>query len=152
MLQLLTKLKAKYGRAYRLNIVNLTTLMVTDTKLIEIVLSNTTRHLVKNSLYDFLLPWLGEGLLISSGKKWHGRRKIITPAFHFKILEQFVECFDKNSKILVEKLRSNCNGQVFDIHPFVSMMTLDVVCETAMGTSVNAQLDSKSAYVEAVHE
>uniref|UniRef100_A0A182M905 Cytochrome P450 n=1 Tax=Anopheles culicifacies TaxID=139723 RepID=A0A182M905_9DIPT len=43
----------------------------------------------KSQIYDFIKPWLGQGLLISSGEKWFHRRKIITPTFHFKILEGF---------------------------------------------------------------
>ena len=32
-----------------------------------------------------LQKWLGEGLLISSGDKWHTRRRMITPTFHFEV-------------------------------------------------------------------
>ncbi|KAF2894416.1 hypothetical protein ILUMI_11756, partial [Ignelater luminosus] len=38
-------------------------------------------------------------------EKWKKHRKILTPAFHFQILEQFVDTFQSNSNILVEKLK-----------------------------------------------
>lgn len=72
-----------------------------------------------------MIPWLGEGLLLSTGKKWHIRRKIITPTFHFKILEQFVEVFDRQSNIFVDQLMTKADGVPFDIIPAVTLLTLD---------------------------
>jgi len=43
----------------------------------------------KDFAYQFLIPWLGEGILISEGQKWHNRRKMLTAAFHYSILESF---------------------------------------------------------------
>ena len=60
--------------------------------------------ITKSDEYDFIKPWLGTGLLTSTGKKLSNRRKIITPTFHFKILEQFVEIFDEQSDTFVKKL------------------------------------------------
>ena len=41
--------------------------------------------------YQLLVPWLGEGILISDGQKWHSRRKMLTASFHYSILESFRE-------------------------------------------------------------
>ena len=41
--------------------------------------------------YQFLVPWLGEGILISKGQKWHNRRKMLTASFHYSILESYRE-------------------------------------------------------------
>jgi cytochrome P450 family 4 len=67
-------------------------------------------------------------LLISSGEKWFSRRKIITPTFHFKILEQFVEIFDKQSDIFTQQLKNFNNRGKFDVFPLVALCALDVMC------------------------
>lgn len=120
--------------------------------LLEGILTN--QHLTdKSDEYGFLSNWLGDGLLLSKRRKWRARRKAITPAFHFKILEQFVEVFDRNANELVSILDKHAaSGVAFDIVPFVLLYTLDVICETAMGTSVNALKNADSEYVQAVKE
>jgi len=55
-------------------------------------------------------------------------RKLITPAFHFKILEEFVEVFGSTDRNLIEKLEKHVNGPGFDIYPYISLYTLDFIC------------------------
>lgn len=105
----------------------------------------------KSLSYSFIEPWLGKGLLTSSGRKWFQRRKTITPTFHFKILEGFVDVFNRNADTLIEKLRENEGGDDFDIYSYVSLYALDSICETAMGVQVNAQNDPNNQYVRDVN-
>jgi len=54
---------------------------------------------------------------------------MITPAFHFKILEDFVDVFNDKTEKLVHILETEWadKGQ-FDISPYVSRCTLDIIC------------------------
>ncbi|XP_062560958.1 cytochrome P450 4d1-like [Armigeres subalbatus] len=128
------------------------TLYVGRPSMIETILTN--KNLTnKSGEYGYLSNWLGDGLLLSKRNKWHARRKAITPAFHFKILEQFVDVFDRNAAELVDVLGKHADsGKTFDIFPYVLLYALDVICESAMGTSVNALRNADSEYVLAVKE
>ncbi|XP_058449566.1 probable cytochrome P450 4d14 [Malaya genurostris] len=101
----------------------------------------------KSVIYDYIEPWLGKGLLISSGEKWFHRRKIITPTFHFKILEGFAEIFNKEADLLMQKLKRHDGAEQFDIYDYVSLYALDSICETSMGVQINAQQDPTNQYV-----
>lgn len=62
-----------------------------------------------------------------SGEYWKGHRKIITPTFHFKVLEKFVPVFVKNSLIFVDKLMKLTDQDV-DIMTPVALCSLDIIC------------------------
>ena len=59
------------------------------------VFTNSTSLLNKSKEYDYLEDWLGTGLLTSRDRKWHTRRKLLTPAFHFKILDDALAIFNE---------------------------------------------------------
>ncbi|GAB0097248.1 Cytochrome P450 [Sergentomyia squamirostris] len=141
----------EFGPLSRIYVVNLLFLSVTDPEYIEPILSSQV-HINKTVEYSYLKNWLGDGLLLTTGTKWHTRRKIISPAFHFKILENFVSVFDKQAKIFVEKLKQFGPKTAVDVYPLVSLYTFDVICETAMGTPVNSLLNENMEYVEGVKE
>lgn len=111
-----------------------------------------SKNLEKSYGYDLLKPWLGEGLLLSKGTKWHKRRKIITPTFHYGILESFCDVFSEKSKILVDKLEMHCGtGEPFDIYRYITRVTLDIICDSAMGTNIHAQEENDNEYVESIY-
>ncbi|BFF97767.1 cytochrome P450 4d8 [Drosophila madeirensis] len=141
----------KYGNLQRVWILNRLLVMSADPEINEQLLGSQ-EHLVKHPVYRVLGQWLGNGLLLSDGKVWHQRRKIITPTFHFSILEQFVEVFDHQSNICVERLAPRANGRTFDVYRHICKAALDIIAETAMGTKIHAQAADSSPYAEAVSE
>ncbi|GBM97371.1 Cytochrome P450 4V2 [Araneus ventricosus] len=116
-----------------------------------VVLSSSTL-IDKGKEYNLLAPWLGTGLLTSTGPKWRFRRKLLTPTFHFTILEDFIPVFHEQSRVLVSKLERLDREPWVDVVPLMTSCTLDIICQTAMGVCINAQGDDNDDYVKAVHE
>ncbi|XP_065079031.1 cytochrome P450 4C1-like [Ochlerotatus camptorhynchus] len=111
-----------------------------------------SKHMEKSHGYEFLYEWLGEGLLTSKGDRWFQHRKLITPTFHFNILDGFCDVFAEQGAILTEHLDSYANtGKPVDICPFITKAALDIICETAMGVKVNAQAGGDNQYVQAIY-
>ncbi|KAJ0062255.1 hypothetical protein NL108_002609 [Boleophthalmus pectinirostris] len=109
---------------------------------------------VKDELiYDHLRPWLGESLLISNGDVWSRKRRLLTPAFHFDILKNYIVTFNSSTHIMHEKwqrmiLNGNNNIEMFND---VTLMTLDSLLKCAFSYSSNCQ-ESTSEYVSAIVE
>ncbi|XP_069429389.1 cytochrome P450 4V2 isoform X2 [Ovis canadensis] len=117
---------------------------------VEVIL-NSSKHIEKSYMYKFLEPWLGLGLLTSTGNKWRSRRKMLTPTFHFTILEDFLDVMNEQANILVTKLEKHVNQEAFNCFFYVTLCTLDIICETAMGKNIGAQSNDDSEYVRAVY-
>lgn len=87
----------------------------------------SSKHINKSTIYNLLNPFLKTGLLTSGGEKWHTRRRMLTPAFHFDILKEFYEVFREESDKLVQNLHLEV-GKVLDIIPISSQFTLNTIC------------------------
>lgn len=95
-----------------------------------------TGFLSKGRYYHFLDDFLDEGLLISSGSKWHSRRKLLTPSFHFKVLENFLEMF-KNESSQFSKLLRHIDGEEISLQKMIPKSVLNVICESSLGVKLN---------------
>ncbi|XP_069459952.1 ultra-long-chain fatty acid omega-hydroxylase isoform X2 [Ambystoma mexicanum] len=103
--------------------------------------------------YGFLRPWLGDGLLLSKGEKWGQHRRLLTPAFHFDILKQYVEIFNKSTDIMHDKWRRlTAAGPVsLDMFEHISLMTLDSLLKCTFSHNSNCQ-EKPSDYIAAIYE
>nr|UUB32667.1 cytochrome P450 CYP4G55 [Dendroctonus rhizophagus] len=137
-----------FGRVIKLWIGPRLLIFLLDPRDVEIVLSSHV-HIDKSPEYRFFKPWLGDGLLISSGQKWRAHRKLIAPTFHLNVLKSFIDLFNKNSRETVDKLRKEV-GKEFDCHDYMSEATVEILLETAMGVSKKTQDQSGYDYAMAV--
>ncbi|XP_020284912.1 cytochrome P450 4C1-like isoform X2 [Pseudomyrmex gracilis] len=114
---------------------------------LEIIFLNTI-NIQKGTSYESLKPWVKNGLFVSSGPKWFHDRKLIGPTFHFSILERFIDIFSEKSKILTKMLERELEKnpeKPINVFPFSVNVSLDVICEAAMGVNIHAQ-ESDSKY------
>ncbi|XP_015111116.1 cytochrome P450 4g15 [Diachasma alloeum] len=119
-----------------------------DPRDVEVILSSHV-YIDKSPEYRFFQPWLGNGLLISTGQKWRAHRKLIAPTFHLNVLKSFIDLFNANSRCVVEKMRKEGEKE-FDIHDYMSETTVEILLETAMGVSKTTQDRSGFEYAMAV--
>lgn len=104
---------------------------------VETIMSSS-KHSDKNFLYNFLHPFLGTGLLTANGKKWQHRRRILTPTFHFNILKEFLVIFHEECEKFIELLKMEVQKKDgSNLPPLTSHVTLNTVCETAMGVKLD---------------
>ncbi|CAH1966516.1 unnamed protein product [Acanthoscelides obtectus] len=144
----MTRLHDKYGKSVYLWGPTGRMFISADYDFIEFALS-TSLILNKSDEYSFLQRWLGFGLLTSERTKWRKMRKLLTPAFHFSILQQFIDSFEANGVKLVEKLKK-MDGKDIDIYRYITLYSLDVICGSSMGVAINAQEIEDSEYVKNV--
>jgi len=126
-------------------------IVVTSADVAEKLL-RSTKNITKSDVYDHAVPWLGTGLLIAGGAKWRTRRRLLTPSFHFKILQEFLITMNEQAVVMNDCLKKNVGKGSFDMFPYITHCALDIICLTAMGKGVNAQEDGETEYVEAVYK
>lgn len=105
---------------------------------------SSSQHNHKGPTYHILKPFLGEGLLISNEKKWLHRRRILTPAFHFGVLKQFLPVFRGEQEKLRRQLERAAEENLeVDLATTMSTFTLNTICETSMGVKLDTVSGAK---------
>ncbi|XP_053671192.1 cytochrome P450 4d2-like [Anopheles nili] len=131
---------ATYGKVYKLDFFYDYTIVYASPEAAEAILTSPA-FAAKSQDYDKVSEWIGNGLLVSRGQQWFTHRKVITPGFHFKILENFVPVFNRKAELFCEKLEASIERSdgVINIFPELKLLTLGVICETAMGVSMDGE-------------
>ncbi|XP_070494929.1 probable cytochrome P450 4ac3 [Chironomus tepperi] len=111
----------------------------------------SSKLLKKGRAYQYLHSFLKTGLLTSEGTKWHQRRRMLTPAFHFNILKEFCEIFKEESEKLIQQLKP-LSGKEIDIIPISTQFTLNTVCESAMGIKLSDLGNDGKIYRNNIYE
>ncbi|CAG5124677.1 unnamed protein product, partial [Candidula unifasciata] len=131
-----------------------------QTPMIVVTHPDTVKVILKSSepkgeiVYNMIRPWIGDGLLTSKGKKWARNRRLLTPAFHFTILKNYIELKNRCADMLLKKFAQAAEAnQPFHVFANVTMYTLDVILRSAMSYETNCQnLGESHPYVQAVNK
>ncbi|XP_063905559.1 cytochrome P450 4c3-like [Zophobas morio] len=145
------KISKEFYPIFSVHAVHLTSVFVLSPDDCELILSNPI-HNEKGFMYKLIHKWLRFGLLTSFGTKWQTRRKILTPAFHFSILQQFVSVFNEQAEQLIEILSAECNKSYIKVNSVLTQFTLKTISETAMGTKLEFKNKKDQAYKKAIYD
>ena len=132
-----------------------------DTKLVlnhaetikRLTRKNEPKQLGFGGIYGFILPWFGEGLIVSTGDKWHRNRKLLTPAFHFDVLKEYGPIVNECALKFVNKLdkASAQTGNSVEITDPVRLCTLEIVMRAAFSSRIDIQAQGDSnKYVRSI--
>ncbi|KAF5277786.1 hypothetical protein FQR65_LT03766 [Abscondita terminalis] len=124
-LDIFLKLHSTYGEIVNFPFGFSRKLLICGVKPLEFLLSSNVL-IDKGEDYRYFRRWFGNSSVVASGNNWRERRKLLNPGFHFSILDNFVEVFDKQSSVLVKKLEKISGS--FDICPLIKLYSLDVIC------------------------
>ncbi|XP_046962446.1 cytochrome P450 4C1-like [Vanessa cardui] len=113
---------------------NIRMVNISNPQAIEKLLSGTENN-YKEHPYTYLTNWLREGLLVSNGAKWFQRRKMLTKAFHFNILQKYFVTFKEEAEHFQKVLLEEVQKQRTNLLSLMSSATLRIMCETAMGST-----------------
>uniref|UniRef100_A0A8D0L823 Cytochrome P450 family 4 subfamily B member 38 n=1 Tax=Sphenodon punctatus TaxID=8508 RepID=A0A8D0L823_SPHPU len=106
--------------------------------------------------YSFLLPWLGNGLLVLNGPKWFQHRRLLTPGFHYDVLKPYVSLMADSAKAMLDKwenLVAKEPTKSLEMFEHVSLMALDSIMKCAFSYQNNCQKESEgNHYVKAVYD
>lgn len=110
-------------------------LIATTPKAIEAVLTNS-QNLNKAFLYEMMKPWIGNGILMIEKGKWRSRRKVISPAFHFRVLDDYAPIMNRRAREMVRRLDA-MGTDFFDVLPIVRLAAFGILFETALGVQID---------------
>ena len=103
--------------------------------------------------YSLLKPWLGDGLLISQGKKWFRNRRLLTPAFHYEILKPYINVYNSCLKIMLQKWTASAEKkEPVKVFETVKLLSLDIImrCVFSFESSCQQEGAEKDPYLQAV--
>ncbi|KAG5884546.1 hypothetical protein JTB14_023784 [Gonioctena quinquepunctata] len=124
-------------------------LIVADGKLLKFILS-CSKFTRKPVDYETFRNWLGLGLFTNEGSDWKRRRRMLAPSFHNSALHNYFETFERVGDIFIRKLEPEVGKESYDIMPLSSLLTLDIIYESALGESLNAQGNINMEYVKCI--
>ncbi|XP_037050456.1 probable cytochrome P450 313a4 isoform X1 [Bradysia coprophila] len=94
----------------------------------------------------------GDGLFTMGGEGWKKHRKLLNPTVqNYNILNSFYPKFNKNMKLMTELLEEKVGQGVVDIYHSLEACTLDMICETTFGATMNIQRGENRSFLESAN-
>ena len=123
------------------------------------VLLKTTEPKAEFS-YGNLREWLGDGLLISTGKRWARDRRLLTRGFHFDILRGYLPIYKEAVGYVLDQWAEACRQgdgvHTVNMTECMTSITLETILRCIMSFNPHTQSEEAKRemndYTEAVNE
>jgi cytochrome P450 len=88
---------------------------------------------------DFLEPVVGpHSMLVTEGEEWLEHRKLLGPAFHRRVVDDYREEIAAIARAEIERFPT---GRPFELRPHMQAITLEVILRLVFGLSVGARIE-----------
>ncbi|XP_058193595.1 cytochrome P450 CYP749A22-like [Rhododendron vialii] len=126
--------KQLYGKNYLIWHGPQAQLVVTEFELIKEILNNKDGTYIKAKVDVFSKKLLGDGIVLSEGKRWSKLRKIANHAFYAESLKGMIPAMIASVETMLEKWRQNEEKEI-DVYKEFRLLTAEVISRTAFGSS-----------------
>ncbi|XP_063369330.1 cytochrome P450 4C1-like [Cydia amplana] len=106
--------------------------------------------LEKSYIYKMGSSWVGDGLITADVPTWKRNRKLLNPTFSQHVLDGFLSIFNRQAVLLAQDLVAEAGKGPFDPTEYLTERTLESVCQTAVGISLDDRSVIDTKYKKAV--
>jgi cytochrome P450 len=143
----------EYGEIFHVPVGNRHFNLVASPEYARHVLITNAANYKKGWVHDKLKPLIGDGVFTSNGEAWRKQRRTMQPQFHRDVIRSLVASMIDTIGETIERWRPIAErGEVMDLFPELSRMTVDVVSKamfsedidrhtTAVGTALTTALE-----------
>ncbi|EHH14758.1 hypothetical protein EGK_00729, partial [Macaca mulatta] len=117
-----------------------------DPDYMKVILGTSNSKIPENC--RFLAPWIGYGLPLLNGQKWHQHWRMLTPAFHYDILKSYMGLMADSIHMILDKWEELIGqDSPLEVFQHVSLMTLDTIMKCALNIQLDRDIQS---YIQAI--
>ena len=147
----LAQCSQRYGPVVRFPIPRSDVLLVTDPVDVRKVLQgNHTAYGKRTIQYDTLALVTGSGLLASDGELWKRMRRLMSPAFHHRLVDDMAPSVVQITYDWLESMRTRGDATV-DLDSEMLQLSLHIVAATLFGGSIHDTAALVRAVMDALH-
>ncbi|XP_050545260.1 cytochrome P450 4C1-like isoform X3 [Daktulosphaira vitifoliae] len=145
------KLNEQYGpEPFKIWLGSSLALNVTKPEDLQIILNNSNAF-DRGKLAELMSSAFGEGLITAPIPKWKVNRRIISPFFNTSSINKFMSIFNKKNATFILNLQKELgDSETFDIWNYVNSVSVNSICEAALGYHHDAQDKNISEFIDSM--
>lgn len=148
MLGFLSHCRETYGPIAAFRLGHRRVVLISEPKLIEDVLVTKNKQYRKHFATRLLQPVLGEGLLLSEGRKWLKQRRLIQPSFSRKFMQAFSDIVLKHVGLVAQEWKRSSRR---DLYQDMTRLTVAIAAHAFLGIDDEREMETVGAALEGIH-